>query len=242
MAGCFYVNGLSFLAVIVALWMMRFPPRVQGEASDRTVLKQMAAGVSYVRRRPRVLALLSISSMTSIFGLPYLTFLPIFARDVLHVDAKGLALLMAATGAGAVTSALIIAFLGDFRGRGAFLLSGTVIFGVMITTFALSHSFLRSTICLVFVGGAMVSITATVNTLLQTLVVDEMRGRVMSFYSLTFLGFAPIGSLLLGSAADLVRHGAASTVLSSHCAASGLVIIVFGTYMLLTKPRIRALK
>jgi MFS family permease len=242
MAGCFYFNGLSFLAVIVALWMMRFPPRAAGDASDRTVLKQLAAGVSYVRRRPRVLALLSISSMTSIFGLPYLTFLPIFARDVLHVDAKGLALLMAATGAGAVTSALIIAFLGDFRGRGAFLLSGTVIFGVMVIIFALSHSFLRSTICLIFVGAAMVSITATINTLLQTLVVDEMRGRVMSFYSLTFLGFAPIGSLLLGTSADLVgtRRGFNGTQLA--LAASGLVIIVFGTYMLLTKPRIRALK
>jgi MFS family permease len=243
MAGCFFLNGLSFLAVILALMLMRFPaPRPHRERNSREVLRQMMAGLRYVRGRPRVLALLTIATVTSIFGLPYLTFLPIFARDVLGQDATGLAYLMAATGAGAVTSALLFAFLGDFRGRGRFLLGGTLLFGATVIVFALSHSFARSFICLMLVGAAMVSITATVNTLLQTLVIDEMRGRVMSLYSLTFLGLAPIGSLLVGTAADLIGarsgyHGAQLAL-----AASGGVIIIFVIYILIAKPRVRALE
>ena len=242
-AGCFYVNGLSFLAVIVALMMMRFPARHKHyEQSGREIWRQTMAGLRYMRGRPRVMTLLSIATVASIFGLPYLTFLPIFARDVLGQDASGLAYLMAATGAGAVVSALLLAFFGDFRGRGRLLLGGTLFFGVMVIVFALSHSFTRSFICLMFVGGAMVSITATVNTLLQTLVLDEMRGRVMSFYALTFFGFAPIGSLLVGSAADLIgpRFGYHGTQLA--LAASGAVIIIFVIYILIAKPRVRELE
>ena len=238
MAGCFYLNGLSFLAVILALMLMRFPSRHRHyEPSWREVLRQMMAGLRYVRGRPRVMTLLSIATVTSIFGLPYLTFLPIFARDVLGQNASGLASLMAATGAGAVVSALLIAFLGDFRGRARLLLGGTMLFGATIIIFALSHNFTRSFICLMLVGGAMVSITATVNTLLQTLVLDEMRGRVMSFYALTFFGFAPIGSLLVGSVADLIgpRFGYQGTQLA--LAASGMVIVVFALYIIVATSR-----
>jgi MFS family permease len=115
-AGCFYFNSLSFLAVILALWLMRFPPRLAlVERNGRAVMRQLLAGLRYVRGRPRVLALLSVASVTSIFGLPYLIFMPIFARDVLGLDSSGLAALWAATGVGAVASALLLAFLGDLR-------------------------------------------------------------------------------------------------------------------------------
>jgi MFS family permease len=241
-AGCFYFNGLSFLAVILALLLMRFPARQRAEERGlREVLRQLIAGLRYVRGRPRVLALLSVATVVSIFGLPYITFLPIFARDVLGLDASGLAYLMAAMGVGAVASALSLASLGDFRGRGRFLLSGTMVFGLTIIIFALSRHVWLSLFCLVLVGGSMVSITATVNTLLQTLVVDEMRGRVMSMYSLTFLGLAPIGSLLVGSAADLIglRWGYNGTQLA--LASSGLVVALFAIYILIAKPRVRKL-
>jgi MFS family permease len=242
MASCFYFNGLSFLAVIVALWLMRFPARPHpAQRNGREVIRQLGAGLRYVRGRPRVLALLSVASVASIFGLPYITFLPIFARDVLGLDASGLAWLMAATGTGAVLSALILAFLGDIRRRGRFLLSGTLFFGLTISIFALSRNVMLSLLFLMLVGGAMVTITATINTLLQTLVGDEMRGRVMSMYSFIFLGLAPIGSLLVGSLADLTgtRRGYNGTQIAM--AASGAVIVLFICYIVIAKPRVREL-
>jgi len=241
-AGCFYFNGLSFLAVMLALWLMRFPARAQRPApGQRTVFEKLMAGLRYVRGRPRVLALLAVASVTSVFGLPYLTFLPILARDVLGADAQGLAYLMAATGAGAIASALLQAVLGEFRGRGHFLLGGALLFGVAIFALALSHNFIYSVLCLLLVGSTMVSITATVNTLLQTLVADEMRGRVMSMYSLSFLGFAPIGNLLIGVAADLIgpRWGYNGTQLA--LAMSGAVVVLFALYVMIARPRVREL-
>jgi len=242
-AGCFYLNGLSFLAVILALGLMQFPPRRRVEGrSGRDVLRQLVAGLRYVRGRPRVLALLSIAAMTSVFGLPYLTFLPIFARDVLGTNVRGLSYLMAAMGTGAVLSALGLASSENVRGRGRLLLGGTLLLGLVIIVFALSHSFVRSLLCLAVVGGAMVSITTTVNTLLQTLVVDEMRGRVMSMYSLAFLGLPPIGSLLIGTAADLVgpRHGYHGIQLA--LAAGGSIIVLFISYLLIARPRVREME
>ncbi len=242
-AGCFYFNSLSFLAVIAALMMMRVLPATTSESlSSREVVQQMLAGLRYVRGRPRVTALLIIASVVSVFGIPYLVFLPVFARDVLNKDASGLAYLMAATGIGAVASALLQAFLGNFRGRGKFLLGGTLLFGSVIIVFALSRSFALSMTCLVFIGGAMVSITATINNLLQMLVTDEMRGRVMSMYSLAFMGLAPVGSLLIGSAADLIGsrwnyHGAQLAM-----AGSGAVVVLFAIYVLITQPRLRTLE
>ena len=186
-AGCYYLNGISFLAVIVALMLMNVHSTAPGEHLHlRDVVRQMTAGLRYVRGRPRVLALLGIASVVSVFGIPYLVFLSVFARDVLDRDAQGLAYLMAATGTGAVLSALMQAFLGNYRGRGKFLLGGTLFFGTAIIVFALSHTFALSLVCLALIGGAMVSITTTINNLLQMLVTDEMRGRVMSMYSLAF--------------------------------------------------------
>lgn len=242
MAGCFYFNGLSFLAVIAALLMMKVTMvRPRRSARPREVIRQIIAGLNYVRGRPRVLALLGLAAITSIFGIPYLVFLPVFARDVLLSDAQGLSWLLAATGSGAVISALLQAFLGNFRGRGKFLLGGTLLFGCLIMAFALSRHFTLSLILLSLIGGAMVSITTSINTLLQMLVTDEMRGRVMSMYSFAFLGLPPVGSLLIGAAADLTgSHGGFhGTQLS--LAGSGAIIALFVIYVLITRPRVREL-
>jgi MFS family permease len=242
-AGCFYLNGLSFLAVIAALMLIGAASQGRsGYTGQRDVLRQLIAGLRYVRGRPRVMALLIIASVVSIFGIPYLVFLPVFARDVLGADARGLSLLMAATGVGAVLSALLQAFLGNFHGRGKFLLGGTLFFGVMIVVFALSRTFALSLVCLAFGGGAMVSITTTINNLLQILVTDEMRGRVMSMYSLAFLGLAPVGSLLIGSAADLLGRRWNYHSAQLALAASGAIVVLFALYVLIAQPRVRALE
>ncbi|HZS08594.1 MAG TPA: MFS transporter [Blastocatellia bacterium] len=242
-AGCFYLNGLSFLAVIAALWLIRVSSAGPASAvSHREMIPQLRAGLHYVRGRPRVLALLGMASVVSIFGIPYLVFLPVFARDVLGVEARGLSYLMAATGTGAVVSALVQAFLGNFRGRGRFLIGGMLLFGTSIMVFALSHSFALSCVCLMFIGGAMVSITAMTNNLLQMLVTDEMRGRVMSMYSLAFIGLAPVGSLFIGSIADLIGSRRNYHGVQLALAASGAMVVLFAFYVLIAEPRVRKLE
>jgi MFS family permease len=243
-AGCYFLNSASFLAVIAALWLMRLPEwQAPEERHPREVLRQTVAGLRYVHRRPRVQALLGIAAMVSLCGLPYLIFLPVFARDVLAIDARGLAWLWASTGAGALVSALVMAYsLSNSRRRGRLLLVGNVFFGLAVIAFALSRHLALSCFCLLLVGGGMVWITTTVNTLLQMLVRDEMRGRVMSMYALAFLGLPPVGGLLIGALADVIgvrggHHGAQWAL-----ALGGAVIAVFAMVVSVAVPRVKELE
>jgi MFS family permease len=243
-AGCYFLNSASFLAVIVALWLLQLPPWFAPESRDaREMWRQMVAGVRYVHGRPRVQALLGIATVISVFGLPYLIFLPVFARDVLNQDAQGLARLWAATGVGALISALVMAYnLSHSRRRGRLLLIGNIFFGMAVVAFALSRNLALSCFCLALVGGGMVSITTTVNTLLQMLVQDEMRGRVMSMYALAFVGLPPVGGLLIGTVADLIgwrwgHHGAQWAL-----ASGGAMIVLFAIAVMLIVPRVKELE
>jgi MFS family permease len=243
-AGCYFLNGAGFLAVIAALWMMRLPPwQAPDERNAREIWRQTIAGIRYVRRRPRVQALLGIATVVSVCGLPFLIFLPVFARDVLDQEARGLAQLWAATGAGALLSALLMAYsLSNSHRRGRLLLVGNALFGLAIVAFALSRNFALSCLCLALVGAGMVSITTTVNTLLQTLVRDEMRGRVMSMYGLAFIGLPPVGGLLIGLMADVIgwrweHHGAQWAL-----AAGGAMIVLFAVGVALAVPRVKELE
>lgn len=243
-AGCYFLNSVSFLAVVAALLRMQFPPWNPPQQRDsREVVRQMIAGLRYVRGRPRVLSLLGITTVTSLFGLPYLTFMPIFARDVLHLNERGFSFMWAAIGAGALISALMMAFLlTNFRRRGRLLLAATLLFGLVVIAFALSRNPTLSMFCLMLVGGGMVSVTITINTLLQTLVRDEMRGRVMSMYTLTILGIPPIGSLLIGSLAGLIGGWAGFNGAQLALALGGAVIVLFAVFVILAVPRMRELE
>ncbi len=243
-AGCYFLNSASFLAVIAALWLLRLPPwRAPDGRNARQMWRQMVAGVRYVRRRPRVQALLGVAAVVSVCGAPFLIFLPVFARDVLDREAGGLARLWAAMGVGALLSALAMAYsLSHSRRRGRLLLVANVFFGLAVAAFALSRDFALSCLFIALAGAGMVSITTTVNTLLQTLVQDEMRGRVMSMYALAFLGLPPVGSLLIGSLADLIgwrwgHHGAQWAM-----AAGGAVIVLFAVGVMLAVPRVKELE
>lgn len=243
-AGCYFLNSASFLAVIVALSLMKFPLwQPPAERNARAVLRQMIAGVHYVRGRPRVMALLGMAAVVSLFGFPYLTFMPVFARDVLQLDARGLAYLWAATGTGALISALVMApLLSRERGRGRVLVTATLLFGLVVTAFALSSRFAWSVVGLMLVGGGMVSVTITINALLQTLVRDEMRGRVMSLYSLAFLGIPPIGSLLTGTAAELIGSYRGWHGVQLAMALGGAVIVLLALLVIIAVPRLREME
>jgi MFS family permease len=243
-AGCYFLNSASFLAVIAALWLLRTPPWRAPDSHDaREIWRQMVAGVRYVQGRPRVKALLGVATVISVCGLPYMIFLPVFARDVLNQEAEGLARLWGAMGAGALLSALMMAYsLSNSRRRGRLLLAGNVFFGLAMAAFALSRNFALSCFFLALVGAGIVSINTTLTTLLQILVQDEMRGRVMSIYSLASIGLQPVGGLLIGALADLIgwrwgRHGAQWAL-----AAGGAVIILSAIGVTLVAPRVKELE
>src|SRR5918993_26453 len=237
-AGCFFANGISFAAVVIGLAMVRYRTRnAERPAQEPTrgkFLTNLTDGFRYVASRPRVSMLLIISAVTSLFGAPYIAMAPVFARDVLHLGETGLALLMGMAGAGSLFGALFLAYLGDFRRKGWFVLGGCLGFAVCLIGFSLSTNVVLSVIFLFALGFAIVCSVAVTNTLLQKLVTDEMRGRVLSLFMLSFIGAMPIGNLIAGAASQ--RFGAPRTL-----AVGGLIIIVFVAMVTWRNPRLREL-
>ena len=239
LAGCFLANSLSYVAVVVGLRMVRYDRPVKDAEAPARSLKDKAAfiqdlveGFRYVGGRPRVSILLMISAMTSLFGAPYISMTPVFARDVFHLGETGLALLMGTAGAGALFGALFLAYLGDFRHKGWFVLGGDFAFAVSLICFSLSTNVVVSLIFLFLLGFGIVCSVAVSNTLLQKLVSNEMRGRVMSMFMLSFIGAMPIGNLIAGVASH--RFGVQHTL-----ATGGLIIAVFVVVVTLRNPKLR---
>jgi len=238
LAGCFYANGLSFVAVVVALWKVR--PKHQSNSNVRlmrdrqTLWRALIDGLRYVRTRLRVSSLLLLSAVNSLFGAPYFTMVPIYARDIFHLGETGLALMMGTAGGGAFFGALLVAYLGDFRRKGWFVLGGAIVFGISIIGFALSSQLALSLLFLFTLGFALVVSVAITNTLLQKLVTDEMRGRVMSMFILSFMGTMPIGNILAGTASN--RFGPPLTL-----SVGGFVIAIVATGVAIFNKRLRDL-
>jgi MFS family permease len=238
-AGCFYANGFSFAAVVVALILMQLPAAV-GAHRPESFWRDLIAGVRYVRQRRRIFMLLLISACVSLFGAPYFSLLPVFARDVLKMGEVGLSILGGMAGAGAFCGALVITYLGNFRHKGWFVLGGAWAFAVCLVGFAFAETLAVSLAFLFAMGFAIVCSVAVTNTLLQQLVSDEMRGRVMSMFILSFIGAMPLGNFLAGTGAShLAFHGwlGAQTTL----AIGGILIAVIVAYIGIRNPRLRAL-
>ena len=264
-AGCFFVNSLSYVAIVGSLFMVRLgdaggketraeaAAAIDAAATDaaatgaaarakparratgrRAIWRDLLEGFRYVWGRPRLFMLLLLSSVTSVFGAPYLTMMPLFARDVLRLDESGLSILMATAGAGSFAAALWLTYLGDVRGKGWYVLGGTFGFGLSLVGFALSTALWASLLFLFLVGFGIVSAVAVSNILLQQLVTDEMRGRVMSMFILSFIGAWPIGNLLAGTAAKYI--GAPRTL-----AAGGAIVAAFVAFVAARNPRLRAM-
>jgi MFS family permease len=241
LAGCFFANGVSFVFVVIAMFLVKFDrPKASQAAPARSVrqkgvfLGDLVAGFRYVAGRPRVLMLLIISAVSSMFGAPYIYMTPVFARDILRVGETGLALLQGMAGAGALFGALFLAYLGDFRRKGWFILLGDLAFAICLVGFSLSTNLRLSLFFLFALGFGIVCSVAVTNTLLQKLVTDEMRGRVMSMFMLSFIGAMPIGNLIAGAVSH--RFGVPHTL-----AAGGIIIALFVTTMTVSSPRLREL-
>src|SRR5215207_2444368 len=236
LAGCFFANGLSFIFVVGALWMVRTEHHTNAPAhsvKDRRALwRDLIEGFRYVRNRPRVSSLLLLAAVNSLFGAPYFSMVPIYARDIFRLGETGLAIMMGTAGGGAFLGALLVAYLGDFRRKGWFVLGGAIVFGLCISGFALSSQLTLSLLFLFWLGFALVVSVALTNTLLQKLVTDQMRGRVMSMFLLSFVGAMPIGNILAGTASN--HFGPQRTL-----AAGGFVITLVATGVAIFNKRLR---
>jgi MFS family permease len=206
---CFFLNAASYVAVITGLLMMRVAGRARVPLAG-SALANIVEGFSFVARTAPVRALLLLLGLISLMGMPYAVLMPIFADQILHGGARGLGLLMGASGAGALVGAMSLALRGGVRGLGRWVAISSAGFGVSLILFSHSRSFWLAAALLVPVGFSMMIQMASSNTLIQAMVPDELRGRVMAVYSMMFMGMAPIGALLAGLLAN--RLGAPNTV------------------------------
>ena len=198
---CFFLNGVSYVAVIAGLLAMRLPPFVT-RPMPPSAWEGVRQAVAFIRGDTRVWVLVVLVAVFSVFGFPFLVLMPVVARDVLHTDARGYGLLMAAVGIGAMLGALGLALRGARVRKGPVLLEGGAAFGVLLVLFAAVRSVGVALALLALVGCAMIVTTALANTMLQTLVPDELRGRVMAFYAFVFVGMAPLGAFQAGLVAE----------------------------------------
>jgi len=228
---CFLLNGISYIAVIAGLLLMRVP-RIDRVPSNRSALADIVEGFVYVGRTAPVRAVLILLGIVSLTAMPYSVLMPVFADEILHGGAKTLGLLTGASGVGALIGALSLAARKGVRGLGRWIAVSTFAFGASLLFFAWSHSLWLSILVLVPVGGSLMAQMAASNTLIQAMAPDALRGRVMAVYSMMFMGMAPFGALFAGSVAQ--RIGAPMTV-----AIGGVVCLAAALVFALRLPALR---
>ncbi len=218
---CFLVDGISYIAVIVSLLMMHVPATAMKRAVT-SMFEQMREGWTYVSSFMPVRTILILFALISLMGMPYMVLMPIFAASVLHGGPHTLGFLMGAAGAGALVSAFSLVLRRSVRGLTKMIPTAAIIFGVGLFCFGLSRWLWLSLVLMLLVGFGMLQGMTVSNTIIQTLVPEDRRGRVMSYYTAAFMGMAPFGSLLAGSLAHWI--GAPRTVMftGSCCIAGGL--------------------
>ena len=229
---CFLLNGISYLAVIAGLFLMRIPksrPVHDGAAP----LEKLREGFRFARHTKPIRALLLLASLVSFMALPYTVLMPIFAVKILHGGASAYGTLMGAVGVGAMFGALVLAIRQQLRGLGNVVGFSATALGAALVLFGASHWFWISFVILVISGFTMMMQFTATNTLIQAMVPDQLRGRVMSIYAMMFLGMSPLGSLLAGMLAD--RIGAPVTV-----AIGGVVSCLGGLAFVREWPALRA--
>ncbi len=229
---CFLIDGVSYIAVIASLLLMRIEPlNIERKAS--TMLEQMREGWDYVSTFRPVRTILLIFALVSLMGYPYSVLLPIFAGQVLHGGAYTLGWLTTASGVGALISALSLAVRKSVVGLTRMIQIASATFGAALILFGLSHTLWLSLILMVFIGFGMIQSSSVSNTIIQTLVPEDKRARVVGYYMMAFFGTAPFGSLLAGALAH--RIGAPHTIICT-----GAVCIAGSIWYTLELPRIRA--
>jgi MFS family permease len=217
---CFLINSVSYVAVIVGLLAMRLDAAHtrRAPAGNHSVLE----GFRFILGAHPVRDLLGLLGLMSLMGMPYSVLMPIFADQILHGGAKALGLLMGITGVGALAGAFSLALKRSPKGLGQWIAACAMGFGASLIAFALSRSFLLSVLIMLPLGYTLMVQMASTNTLIQMMIPDALRGRVMSVYSMMFMGMAPIGALLGGTLAHHLGAPIAVALGGGGCLAAGL--------------------
>ncbi len=202
MPACFYLNAISFIAVIFALSKMEARGTMRAQRGN--FFDEIAGGWQFIVRDKAVFNIILLISVFSLFGIPFYTLLPVLAGEIFNVGAKGLSFLVASAGAGSLLGALMIAFKGKIEREDIFIPFAALIFSTAVLALSFSKSFYLSLLFIFAAGWGIVSYLATCNSYIQNRVPDTLRGRVMSLYILVFLGFAPLGNSLIGFAAEKI--------------------------------------
>ena len=233
LAWCFALNALSYGAVLIGLLRIHLP-RQGSRAVQASPREGLWQGLAYMRRTREVAALMRMVAVYSIFGVPYLVLLPVIARDVLLQDARAYGFLLTCVGIGALIAALALAAVGQRVRRGRLLASASYAFALLLIAFSLSRSLHLSAALLLGVGFTMILTNALTNTLLQTIVPDALRGRVMAAYAFVFVGMGPFGALFAGSVARLLGAPAAVGV-------GAAITLVYAVWAFSRNPNIMGL-
>jgi MFS family permease len=231
---CFVINGITFLSVIGALLMMKMKPFVPVPRS-KSVLSDIRDGLRYVRSESMIILLMLSMAVTSLFGLGYVTLLPAWAVNVLDGDVRTNGFLLSARGAGALIGALILASTGNRRNTGKMWTWGSFIFPVALLIFSMARWLPLSFALLTCAGWGFIVLVNASNAMLQARVPDDLRGRVMSVFSLMLIGGLPLSSLMVGTMAGII--GEPTTLFLC-----GLVLLFFAVYIWLFQPTLRKSK
>jgi predicted MFS family arabinose efflux permease len=229
---CFGLNALSFLAPIISLSMIssRFVP----ESTKQSMLNSLTQGIKFIWHQGSMVGLIVLAFLMTFLGMSLQTYFPVFVKDIFHRGPETYGYLLSVMGVGSICGSLAMAGMGNIRNKGRFALLMLILLGVGIAVFSLSKSLPLSYATLAVVGASMMAVFATVTSLVQLIITNEMRGRVMSVYNFAFRGGMPMGNLLSGW---LVPMFTAPIVLSVN----GLVLVLVAVYFLLVQRRVAAL-
>lgn len=223
-SGCFFLNGVSYLAVIMSLLAMDVPRR-EAEGLGGALLSRLGEGLGYAWRHRPTFYLLLLVAINSGVAMQYTVLMPVFARDLLRSGASGYGFLMAAQGLGAVTGALLLAYRSRPRQLRRNLVVGLFLAGLAIIVFGLSPWIALSLAAQTLAGAGLINHMATSNTMLQLFVSDDLRGRVMSLYTLAFIGFAPVGSLGVGYGGEYLSPRTAVVICGCFSLLCGVILL-----------------
>jgi predicted MFS family arabinose efflux permease len=229
---CFGLNGISFVAVIISLYIIRtgFTPA----KSTESVLTSMKQGIAFIRTQEGMKPLIVMSFLMTMMAIPLITFLPVFAKEVLHGDSKTFTALLCCSGIGSIFGALMVAGMAKTKNQGRTALLMLIVLGFATLVFSRSTSTILSCVMIFFAGASMITVFASITSLVQAITADSMRGRVMSVYNVAFRGGMPFGMLIVGRLIPIYTAPLTMSVV-------GVLTILLGLYFLLVQRRISAL-
>jgi predicted MFS family arabinose efflux permease len=229
---CFGLNGVSYIAVIATLLMIR--PHFVPEKTTESVLQSMRQGIRFVRHREGMIGLMVLAFFATLLSFPLITFLPVMARDVFHGGSNTFTLFLCLSGVGSITGALVVAGARAQVGQGRRSLLFMILLGLLMTVFGISRNLAVSTLMVFGAGAALMIVFALNSSLVQLYVQDAMRGRVMSVYNVAFRGGMPLGSVISGL---LIKQTSVPVIMAGN----GLLLVALALYFLLIQRRVAKL-